>query len=360
MGGVLDYGVDWLSLRQKHSLAPRHAREMLLRFDLETGKAIESASGYVHKGSFDDSVVVRSYGGWVEWSGNPARWGKADNLAPISMAQAVQVVNSHMRALGLPEFTAASPENAATYQDGTRAHLDLGAILTRVDLCRTFMTGSPASSGAYLRAVGTATYRGKRAKDYAGEAFSWGKRPNLFMKWYLKGAEIRAHTPRGFEEHKDYRRRLAAWCTENGVVRWEVGFGRNALRRIGMRMLSDWNQVQAEVLAEELREGMKVGATVTLDNTEQAFLDAGFGASRARTASGLVARWYQGQDVWRAFPSRAPGVASQTAYNYRRWILDVVGIDIRSQANIAMLTTRVREVELCALSLPDWYRSAAA
>lgn len=353
------YGIDWLSIRQKHRYAPVHAREMVLRYDLETKQALESARGYVHKGSFDDAVVVRSYGGWVEWSGNPARWGKADNLSPISMAEALTIINRHMDSLGLPRFTAAAPESAPTFYDGKRADEFLGAIITRVDLCRTFMTGDAASASMFLRAMSTATYRGKQAKDERGESCSWGKRPALYLKWYLKGPELTAHTKPGMYVHRQYRRALADWCTANGVVRWEVSFGRNVLRRLGLRMLSDWNQEQAEQVAERIRGDMKVGAMVTVDNTEAAFKAAGFSDVRARTAAGIVSRWYQGQDVWSSFGTQLNGKPKQSAYNYRNWILDVVGIDIRSQPNIAALTTRIREVELMPLALPDWYRRAA-
>lgn len=353
----MDYGIDWISIRQRHPRAPEHVREMVLRFDMETKQARESGRGYVHKGSFDDSVYVKSYGNWVEWSGNPARWGKADNLSPISMTEALTIINRHMDALSLPRFTAANGAETELFrQDETRLDEVLGAILTRVDLCKTAMTGCAASSHAFLRAMGTATYRGKPGQEYGGTTFTWGKSPNIFMKWYLKGTELLAHTGKGFQVHKQYRRALADWCSGHGVVRWEVSLGRNALRRYGLRMLCDWNQLKAEGIAEKLRGEMKVGATYTIDQTQEAFLAAGFGTARAATAAGYVSRWYSGHDVWASFPDRLDGHKTRSAYNYRNWIKGVMGIDIRSQPNIATLTTRIREVELAPLSLPSWYR----
>lgn len=369
------WSIDWVSIRQQHEASDIVGKNVCVWLDGQTGAVISEGVGYLsHEGSFSTSVQLRARNGLVEWSGNPSRWGRPDNVFGLTrMKDAVALINRHLAAYGLPAFDCGPiirAVNARRSQvEGAAVRLtNPGATLTRVDLCRNMVTGSASSRDVFLRAASAAVYRGQSGTPRPGSV-TWGTARNTKIKMYDKAAELRAHTkrlPAGTAtmdaaelsirareiEANDYRRQLADWCDDVGLVRQEIGFGRQALRSLGLREYVEWSDARAASLAAERMDAMKIGCTTGLQDAYAQFLAAGHTPRQAATLSGIVSRWYMGEDV-------SQGVSRATWYRYATTVSAVLGLDLRSKPDVSVLSARVRTVELSAAVPPVWYRHAA-
>ena len=374
----MDWFIDWVSMRQQHQDSDIVGKNVCVWLDSVTGERLSEGVGYLsHEGSFSTAVSIRAYGGLVEWSGNPSRWGRADNVfGYTSLRDCVyRVINPHLREYGLPEFTTTSMRSGEFQRDqAVKRSMRVEAVsttaqITRVDLCRNLATGGPSELAAYIRAASAAVYRGKPAAVFPGSV-AWGNQRNSRLKMYDKGKEILDHTNkrspnpnnidlieyrRRFDEFADYtqyRAKLAQWCIDIGLLRHEITLGRQALRSVGLRSWDEWSDARAFAIADERFAAMQIGCSVGLENSYRSFVDAGFGSRRAATLSGVVSRWYMGEPT-------SLGVSRATWYRYKGDIKAVLGIDISSSPDVAVLNTRVRTVELRSVTPPPWYRQAA-
>lgn len=370
---MADWSIDWVSIRQQHppQTPMLGGSEHLLVIDSETGQVTRERVGFFsHEGSFDTRVAVRSYQGMVEWSGNPSRWGRLDNVFGYSrMVDCLALINRHLEALGLPPFTtSARVANARRVQmeAPNGAPITTGAVLTRVDLNRNFFAGDMRSAMTYLRAAASAVYRGKSADVHSPTSMSWGNVQHSRLSMYAKGAEIAGHTnyqpsrvlnqppevAQAYLAGLEYRRDLGAWCDSVGLVRHECRFGRHGLRQSGLRSLDEWNDERACDLAQTRFDAMNVGCSTGLDRAFEALSAAGLTDRRAAVLSGVVSRWYMGDDT-------RTGVSPATWYRYRTTIRDVLGLDIAQRPDVAVLSAQVRTVTLTPATPPAWYRYAA-
>ena len=370
---MTDWSIDWVSIRQQHppETPMLGGSEHILVIDSESGQVTREKVGFFsHEGSFDTRVAVRSYQGLVEWSGNPSRWGRLDNVWGYTcMSDCLALINRHLESLGLPPFTASAPGVQArrSQMEGPDSRpATTGAVLTRVDLNRNFAAGDMRSAETYLRAAASAVYRGKSAQVHSATSVSWGSVQHSRLTMYAKGAEIAGHTnyqpskvidqpPEFVQAYLDglqYRRELAEWATGIGLLRHECRLGRHGLRQSGLRSLDEWDDERARDIAQTRFDAMNVGCSTGLDRAFDAFVAAGLTDRRAATLSGVVSRWYFGDDT-------SVGVSPATWYRYRSTVRDVLGIDIAQRPDVAVLTAQVRTVTLTPASPPAWYRHAA-
>lgn len=367
------WSIDWVSIRQHHQGVENKGKNLCLWFDTDTGDMLSEGVGYLsHPGSFSTSISLRASGGVVEWSGNPSRWGRADNVFGFrTMTQALELINRQLAEYDLPPFStdirkANTRQLSSVGSDGVLAHG--GAVLTRVDLCRNMMTGSARGRDAYLRAASCAVYRGKTGTPRPGSV-EWGSRRNLLTTFYDKAKELRAHMPRlgqapenmtlenrharsAMLEAIEYRKSLADWCDEVGLLRQEVKIGRQALRSHALRELGDWSDYRAAEIAAKTVDAMRIGCTVDLRDSFSEFVAAGFTTRRAAVLSGVVSAWYMGHDP-------AQGVSRATWYRYRSDVLSIIGLDLAQAPDLSILTARVQPVILSEALPPSWYRHAA-
>jgi II/X family phage/plasmid replication protein len=297
----------------------------------------------------------------VEWSGNPSRWGRKDNVFGYTSLRDCldKVINPHMRYYCLPEFTfdVDSTLNSRRFsrERESASLVDTGAVLTRVDICRNVSAGSPVAMRAYLRAASSAVYRNKGPSTSHDGSIAWGNQRHSRIKFYDKSAELLAHTKKGTCEVsadlREYRESLAKWCYDLGVIRQEITFGRQYLRAAGLRALSEWSDNRAFALFIERVDSMTVGCSSSLTDTLDKFIDAGFSVRQAANLSGFVSRWYMGESV-------TAGCSRATFHRYKSSIKKVLGVDVSSSPDIAVLTARVQNIVLSPVAPPSWYLAA--
>ena len=354
--------IDWVNIHQQHQDADLVGKNVCMWIDPNEGTILSEGVGFLsHEGSYSTSVMVRCQNGLVEWRGNPSRWGRPDNVfGYTSLRDCLEkVINPHLAYYNLPPFSidvAPSFNDRRLSREGASPTLvDVGAVLTRVDVCRNMSTGSPDALRAYLRAAGAAVYRGKSPSTSYDGSVAWGSARHSRIKFYDKGAELLAHTKRGNSlesaDLREYREKLASWCYNHGVLRQEITFGRQYLRSAGLRSLTEWSDYRAFDLFVERVDSMSVGCTAPIKDSLSQFLAAGYTERQAATLSGIVSRWYMGESV-------TAGCSKATFYRYRSSIKSVLGIDVKASPDISILTARVQSVTLRPVSPPSWYLAA--
>ena len=366
MDPVSAYSVDWLTLAQQHEpgTVPDVGDGWVMRVDPDGSIDWVSARSLGQEDSHGHSIQVRSHGGKVEWSGNPSRWGRLDNVFGCTFPQALAVVNDCMRSLGLPPFTAdplagRSPDGSDLgTRYGEAAVVPTGAILRRIDVARNFRTGENVST--LVRALAQGSWHGKVGHMGGPASCSWGSRRSRYFKCYSKGAELRSHKApqiaceQSYADALDYRERLAAWCDSVGLLRWEMQLGREGLRSNGLRHLRGFDMGAVVNLAESGRK--KIWPEVGLGGLSDVarYLESlDVSPKAAQVCQGLAYQWAAGEDVFSALQA---SYSQATAYRYRK-LLKGCGIDVRHPPkDVTSLHVQPRVVDLVPAAPPSWYR----
>lgn len=365
--------IDWLSIHQDYTdnlpdVVSGRFLSVVVDADGNESLDWESTRSVQVEGSWSSSVLIRCAGGRVEFSGNPSRFGRPDNLFGFTSVRDCLrcVVNPLLESYDLPPFdlppvmgrksdghTSTLAESDSQLSD--TAHLSSGPQITRVHLCQNYETGK--DSGAILRALEQQTWHGKSPNRHGFGSLSWGSRRSLRIKWYDKAAEIRSHRTKD-PEQADHRDRLASFLEDRGCLRYEVELNRDALRRYGLRSLSAWDDERARGIMFEIQEKMmpSVGAG-GLAGVADELQSRGVTARQALLLQGLAYQWASGVDV---FAQVSEQVSPATAYRYRA-TLKKVGLDIRQpMRSVTSLSVQPRVASLRPLDAPSWYQIPAA
>lgn len=372
--------VDWLSIYEDHAAdVPVHAAEIGVWCDPVSGEILrESTRGVVHRGSFSSSVHIRSRGSRVEVSGNPSKWGKPDALFGLaSVDQAIAVYNRILIDLGLPPFSvgASYPQAPETVSDrhgssrvspsgflqSSDAVSYVGPRITRVDLTENFSVGRGAVS-AYQSWLTTQSLQipGPRRlgrMPFPGTVTFGGSAARTQTVCYEKGPELRAHIgditrrmdPAEREETREYLGRLADWCDSQGVVRWEVRFGRKWLGECGAFRPEWWYGRDLEKVVDNFRVLGHEGATVIdwRNDLENELVADGVTERQAGRIRDAVLAWLSGAGI-------PAGISDRTWRRYAQ-LVRPYGINLLAAPNVVALPVRVRDVSVASVSPPAFY-----
>lgn len=349
-GGV---SVDWLTIHQVHENAPILGETLLLFCNIETGEVESQAvRGIQHRGSFDSSLQIRCDGRRVEVSGNPSRWGRRDNVFGFAtVAECVELYNSVLRQLGLPEFVEEERPYVAPFQfQRSDTVAPGGPVITRVDLTRNYSSGSLGAARGVVAALASVVRLGRCGwLSPDGNTVAWGVGSRYaYLKYYVKGAEMRRHAKKTDDP---YLVDLITWAEENGIVRQELSAKSMLLKRQGLDRPGAWTVEKMAELLDDYTPHREAGASVgSYAELFQALIDQGVPKSRARNAqSALYAylaghRFTVGENI------------SKSAFYRLRSDIKLAGVDIAAPLNVATLPVRIRELSLSPAVAPPWYR----
>jgi hypothetical protein len=361
--------VDWLSAWQDHPEGCADYGSVLrVDFDTVSGEArVSTMLGEdVTQPLVDDlpskvsHLRVRAYGGRVEVSGNPSKWGRVEALAGgLTLDQSFGIYNRVLVDLGLPPFTA-----ERWILDGTSAEtLRIGARISRLDLATCLVCGSPEGMRAFMDWLS--------AQRWGRRGHQWGRSHPGYMRagtvrrvlavCYDKGLEVGeaarewARLGSAAESETGYLRRVAEWATANGLLRWELRLGTSWLSGHGRNRWADWHSWEEVegIMGKVMPFPESPGVACSWKGFEAAFVAAGFTGRRASIRAAQVLAWMQDTDPFSGF-SRAG------RYTALKDIRDVLGFDLRNPPDIRAIGVRVtREVSIQGLAdadLPAWYR----
>lgn len=348
--------VDWLTVSQEFARGdlPQIGAGWVLSVDFDGAHEWEVQRGYLHEGSHDTRCRIRCNGRRLEFSGNPSRYGRLDNVWGFqTVAESLdRIVNPMLAELDLPPFTFRT-RGPQRYERNEQVMPSDGAVLTRVDLAAMYACGSVSDRDAFLRALGQVMHHGKRAKCWDGTT-RWGSARTVQHSAYNKSGEMKAHKPKTQDEGTiEYRQQLAAWMDQQGAVRLESKLFRDFLRKHGLRQLATYDDERANAMVDEMiKKALPEVGTGGMHDIAHELMGMGHSETVAYHAQGLAFQWAAGVDVFET-------MKRPTAYQYRR-ILKQVGLDIRQPCvDVTALHVRPRVVTLQPLQPPSWYRHAA-
>lgn len=341
--------IDWLSIQQTHTMKlPKIGDCLVVYLDVDTGEAQrEVLYGFQHEGSFDTRLQIRCDGRRVEVSGNPSRYGRADNVFGLrSMAEAIDLYNKVLESLDLPPFYGDERASRMAYWfQGTDRVMEHGARIKRVDVCENYACGDQTGVELVLRAVAGLTHNGRRPMPYDG-ATMWGHGSRyLGIKYYDKAKELRRR------DRSPYRDELAQWCQSVGLLRHEVSLRSKALVKAGLDQIEKWTADAMEQVLDKYAKHRQIGAGVDgLLSIRDELVGQGVPAGRAEKAQQAALSFAAGYNLRASL--------SKSAYYRLRSDLLRVGLDIGGELNVTALPLRVREVKLEKVEPPEWYRAA--
>jgi hypothetical protein len=362
--------VDWLTVWQEHPEAPDYGHVLRVDFDAETGeRVIERMLGVSVEAALNDDIPsrvshlrVRSWGGVVEVSGNPSKWGRLEAVADgLDLEQSLNLYNQLLRDLGLPEFT----KYRAMVEGATKEVVRIGARFRRVDLAGNLATGSREGRAAYFDWL-PAQRMGRRGNKWrapypGGGYLIAGTKKRLELVTYDKAAEVGAAVAewRRYGERSAaevcYLSKVQSWADAVGLVRWEVRLRTEWLVEHGLGYWGDWREANmGEVIW--LKNGAPVNVEPGAACHWQVWAEALQAAGQTARASVIVSNWVQN---WMNGGDPRYGISRAEFYKRAALVRLVLGIDLRERPDIRALSVAIRrEVvlrPLCREDLPEWY-----
>ena len=340
--------IDWITIRQTHLDLSCPLESMtdgcVMVFDADGSVERTTLKRAEVQGSYDSKCYVRCDGQTVEFTGNPARWGRMDNVFGYSFGQSLQIVNRIMAGIGLPPFTAGDDFDTIN-KHGEIRKVWTGATISRLDITQNYLTGSPDDANHFLRWLAGQKLKSKKTNFYGDHStvdFGRGSKRSYF-KVYNKGFELLKHSTAVTDvstiqkaDRADSIEVLANWCQQNGMVRAELELKSKALHDLRCYYLGELNM---NVIEREFKKHSSVFERATAEIDSMAELDG--------KALAVYRMWQAGDDLKNKF-------GKSQLYAHRKTLLPH-GIDIFIPSNVLRFEPKTRVIALSAAVPPDWY-----
>lgn len=340
--------IDWLTIKQSHfglsERLPLLSNGCVMAFDSDGAVEHTTLKRAEVEGSHDSKCYVRCDGDTVEFTGNPARWCRMDNVFGYSFGESLLIVNRILATLDLPPFSSGEAFETKN-QSGEVIKVWTGATITRLDMTENYLTGSPENANYFLRWLAGQKIKSKKTNFYGDHStvdFGRGSK-RAYFKVYNKGYELLKHSKSKpdvstIEKHDrcEVIEKLAQWCTDNGMVRAELELKSRALRDLHCYYLGE---LDMNVIEVEFKKHSSVFERATAEVDSLASLDG--------QALAVYRLWQAGDDLKSKYKKTF-------LYKYRAILLKH-GIDIFIPSNVVRFEPKTRVITLAAAIPPDWY-----
>lgn len=262
------------------------------------------------RGSYEDTILVKSHGDDLEFSGNPAKFNLGHNL------------------YGANDISAMGGGLYAVFVKALGVDPDLGELmrcvagdirLTRVDLTRMYRPqfASPGWVPKWLALAGTFIHGGHQrvsnASQYdSGTIYVGRASRRISLVMYDKAAEMRKHPPRivGVGDAAEREAELKAYAAD--TLRVELRLHGMELRDRGLDLLSAWTPERGDEIMDERISKLEIPDDVRMSEDQVADLP--------RKLREVYRLWRAGDDVRQLY-------SRPTFYRHRKALL-AYGIDI--------------------------------
>lgn len=325
---------DWVSLYQRFD----HPVKKFSDGALLTVDKHGEVRGMVLKrerfeGSHESSIMLRSDGETVEFSGNVSKFNREDNVFGLPFQTCLDKINDICQQAGLPAFSEGHRYVSSVH--GEPVSKWTGAKITRLDITENFQTGSRDNASYFMRFLQEQQASRLKTGTYGdGETVDYGRHSrHLYFKVYTKGREIRDHAGRNITP---YLSRLAEWADDIGLVRAELTIKARKLRDLGCQYLGGFNM---KLVEQEFADKCSVFTRANAEVEELPKLP--------KALLGTLRMWESGDDLAGKMPKA-------TFYRHRAALLPH-GIDISVKSSVTRLKTRTRVIKLGPVAIPSWY-----
>lgn len=366
---------DWLEIEQTFDQPlPLLDGNAYIRIVVEQGEVVQdngvASPAYSHKGSFCDSVLIRSMGHRLYMSGNASRWGRLENLWGFkTVDQCVYMFNEILREVYgafdfVPQFTKCT---RFFYEDGSAMKVigADGAIIKGLHTTENFTVGSD-NEKKYISAVSTLPYRNSIPHLFTnGFGCDWKSKQNnsalIYPCVYAKGNELELHSlpkiTKKFGPESDeveHLQRVIDFCWAVGLVRYELKFKYRYLQREGLQF---WGKSDYSRLETVMSEFTSLDKKLSVSNmkfetiSEQLYYAGVVDSTRAANTTAMYAiQWFHGHQ----FDLDKKQVQTHRAR------LRKIGIDIARPCNISQFSpvkmVSCTEIHRQECLPPSWYQ----
>jgi len=218
------------------------------------------------------------------------------------------------------------------------------AYLTRVDINYGYSLPDTNAVNSWLRSAESSTnlkYRGKGQFDH-GTLYFGRNSSYWFIKFYHKGNEIRANKKNQRIDLLD-NNNVSAFA--DTLLRCEVQIKSRELKRVGLRSVSAWHDIDVQKLYNGYTSGLEFSEN-TMIITDEKIKKLPANYQNTYTA------WIEGVDLRERF--KRP-----TFYRHRRFLMNELNIDIgikqpTNRADMTNVIPLVRYLEAVPASTPEW------
>lgn len=339
--------VDWLTVWQ---VLPPHLpvnSGAVVYFDGSANARFVRTCSTRVSGSHSTTVAVKSDGQSMVLSGNFGRFGHPDNLFNLDPAQSLRAASRVAENAGLsPLLSDAERKRACHPSPSSQTVIDLEPhraetsriFLSRIDLTKNFATGGLGNARALIRNISRRSIS-RVKRGLAGEDSVWWSNSRYMLKFYIKSVEMALH---GDTTSLAYQ-----YALSRGIVRCELELKRRILSDLGWGYFGDFEKAWDMGTVHKLFDDYSLPLlSMNGKVNPQNFLD-----SLPTKLQLVAAAFLHGENV-------RERLSRPTFYRYRKALL-AFGLDIADEAP-ASIATIVREVEICAVSAPDWHWSRQA
>lgn len=328
--------IDYLSMNQTHHgiKLPLVNKGAVWSVD-EDGK-IEwtTERHFILEGSHSTKLMLRCDGSTVQASGNIGRFRRPDNLFGYSYEECVDKWNSVLNDFCLPPFTAGQ----LTSFYGDKSFSFTGAVNTRIDITKNYAFFNREDLEIYMGWL--ATHQRGRLKvgvSADGATVHWGQGSKyVYEKFYDKLREMQHHNKK-----TPLPKEVMDYVEEVGVGRHEITLKTRFLTQNGLRFLGATNMGTIHQIYRE-RSQLVLEKKIPFDE----FNDI------PKPYRGTAKDWRDGVAL--------ASMMNERTYRRHRAELKKYGIDIATTPNIKSLPMKTREIQIAALTAPDWYRKKYA
>ena len=343
--------VDFLDVWQQHDDAPEWGSARRLDIDMKTGELqYQTVKSDQLKGSWESSLMVRSFGGRVQVQGNPSKWGRSEavGMGCRSIFEAVKVYNRVLAELDLPLFH--YPDRVRVFGDGDAIDRTVlkGPRVSRIDIAANLILGSPESVAHYINWLLTQRvgHRGHAFCVKGDLSVLAGSRRTRQRACYGKADEVSQQISRwrrkrlgNIESVTCYLNALRERLHSQGWVRDELRLYTDYLSRVGLAYVENWSdQTMIEQWQAFKVDAQEVGAVIDWKSEVVARLIArGVGERAARQRLEVLLAWMGGIDV-----GPGNGRSQATFYRIAKDLREAAGVDIRGRPNVVTLGSRAQ------------------
>lgn len=329
--------VDWITIKQQNDGRYQNFSGRITKIDSNGEIQIETDTFDQVRGSYDTTATLKITDYDLKLSFNPSRWCREDNVFGVDYDQAIEIADQLLKSLDRPGLV----KTSWAWSMGAMRPTPGRFVVTRIDFTLNMFAGSARKAEQYIRElsrvrIGRSDPVTFKNGVYHNTSARWKK-----LKCYIKHQEMRDYD-RANKIDSEYRRQVADWCESNGLLRFEIRFGRDYLRKYGMRIGTQLNQeILIDMLRDELSEYPFSLARTALDDMPRKYKNT-------------LCQWVCGVDVFK-------DLSTNTRAEHRREIKARTGIDIRFAPpdGLEEIKHQLSEViELEEAAPPEWYRGA--
>jgi hypothetical protein len=305
------------------------------------------------QGSHDSKIQLKSDGKTLFMKGNPGRFGRKNNLFNLDLDGTIAAANCIAVEQGFPynSFGRGSQLEPLKSQEAkVGPHSDkepetawTGSRVWSMHLTENFETGAYENVRPVIDYLDTQSVARVKKSRTGLTTVQWGSIKHCQVQVYGKADEMYDNCKTQAERCELVGDPAFRYAVEKGVIRVEVKLAYEWLHQEKLTYLGNWNMGTVERIFRDKTEVIE-----RLKRNRFSYDDGSWLLSIPKASRKYAALWLAGMDV-------RPLMSKATFYRHAD-VLRGYGIDIMEKRNVTVLPVKMREIQIEAAEVPNWYQ----